>query len=53
MGMKVTQNRLELFQLRYKKPLNFDILDLVNPKGQALGTKVELEMPLQLINEND
>lgn len=45
MGMKVTQNRLELFQLRYKMALNFAIQDLVAINGDVLGTKVKLEIP--------
>lgn len=45
MGMQVTQNRLELFQLRYKTPLSFTIQDLTNSKGLALGTKVTLKIP--------
>lgn len=46
MGMKVTQNRLELFQLRYKTPLRFNIKDLKNRENQVLGTKVNLEIPI-------
>lgn len=46
MGMKVTQNRLELFKLRYKTPLRFNIKDLKNKENQILGTKVNLEIPI-------
>ncbi|WP_264788475.1 tetratricopeptide repeat protein [Aureispira anguillae] len=45
MGMKVTQNRLELFQLRYKMPLNFGIQDVLDPQGKIFGTKVKVEIP--------
>lgn len=45
MGMKVTQNRLELFQLRYKMPLNFGIQDVINSQGKIFGTKVNVEIP--------
>jgi len=45
MGMQVTQNRLDLFKLRYKMPLNFFIEDLKDKTGKALGTKVLLEIP--------
>lgn len=46
MGIEVTQNRLELFQLRYKTPLRFSIQDIKDIKNKVLGTKVDLEIPI-------
>ncbi len=46
MGIEVTKNRLELFQLRYNTPLRFSIQDIKNAQQEVEGTKVDLEIPI-------
>ena len=53
MGMKVTKNRLDLFQLRYKLPLVFFIEDLKDKMGDASGTKITIQIPVFSMNHDN
>ena len=44
LGMKITQNRIDLTQQLYKVETNVEIIDLKNDDGSAAGTRVILSM---------
>jgi tetratricopeptide (TPR) repeat protein len=45
-GMKVTSERIELINQLYQTNTRVEIIDLVNAKGQAIGTKVSIDIPI-------
>lgn len=45
LGLKITEERLELLNKEFKKQL-IQITDLKDDEGQALGTRVEVSIPL-------
>lgn len=45
-GMKVTNERIELINQIYKTNTEVEIIDLKNKNGEALGTKVILNIPI-------
>ncbi len=47
MGTKITEDRLVLFEKLYHNEATVNIIDLIDPTGQACGTRVELSIPLQ------
>lgn len=47
MGTKITEDRLALFEKLYHNEATVNIIDLLDPTGQACGTRVELSIPLQ------
>ncbi len=46
-ALSATQKRLELLNYGHKKSISVRIIDLANENGKALGTKVELQIPIQ------
>ncbi len=46
LGMKVTKERIELINQIYKINTSVEIIDLKNKKGEAIGTKVILNIPI-------
>jgi sensor histidine kinase YesM len=46
LGMKVTSERIELINQIYKTNTNVEIIDLKDKNGEALGTKVILNIPI-------
>ena len=48
-GIALTKERLENFSKRYTKMYNIKIKDLQDEQGNALGTKVILDIPIHLI----
>ncbi|MFN0202173.1 MAG: two-component regulator propeller domain-containing protein [Bacteroidia bacterium] len=46
-AMKITQDRLAILNNSLKQPITLAITDLINEKGEASGTKVELWFPFQ------
>lgn len=47
MGTKITEDRLELFSRLYHSEASVEIIDLKDWAGQAIGTRVELSIPIQ------
>ena len=47
MGTKITEDRLELFSRLYHNEASVQIIDLKDKGGAALGTRVELTIPVQ------
>lgn len=47
MGTKITEDRLELFSRLYHNEASVEIIDLKDRGGVALGTRVELTIPVQ------
>jgi len=45
-GMQVTQERLEILNTLQKKETNINITDLKDEEGKAIGTKVEIYIPI-------
>jgi hypothetical protein len=45
-AMKITNERLELFNLKYPSPATLEIIDLINDKQENIGTRVELRFPI-------
>ena len=46
LGMKLTEERLKVFNERNKTHAGFKITDLFNNESKPAGTKVELSLPL-------
>lgn len=46
MGMRITQDRLEIINRLHSSNLTLNITDLENEKGEATGTRVEVFIPL-------
>lgn len=46
MGMKLTKDSLEVLNNVHNSNLSVNITDLENEKGEPLGTKVELFIPV-------
>lgn len=44
--MKVTSERIELINQLYHTNTRVEIIDLVNADGQAIGTKVSIDIPI-------
>lgn len=47
MGTKITEDRLELFSKLYHSEAAVEIIDLKDREGRAIGTRVELSIPVQ------
>jgi len=45
-GMKITQDRLELLNYIHKSALSIRIIDLQDEQGNAVGTRVEIYIPV-------
>jgi ligand-binding sensor domain-containing protein len=45
-AMQITNERLELFNLKYPNPATLNIIDLVNDKQEGIGTRIELRFPI-------
>lgn len=46
MGMRITKDRINMINKLYNSNTTVNIIDLKNEKGEALGTKVELNIPI-------
>ncbi|AHM62475.1 signal transduction histidine kinase [Flammeovirgaceae bacterium 311] len=46
LGMQITSHRLELINSLNEKETTVEVIDLVDPEGEACGTKVLLKIPL-------
>lgn len=46
MGMRITSDRIELINRLYDSHTKVRVIDLKDDKGKALGTRVELDIPL-------
>jgi hypothetical protein len=46
MGMQITQDRIEMINKLYNINASVRIIDLEDENGNALGTKVELIIPV-------
>ncbi len=46
LGMQITSHRLELINSLNEKETTVEVIDLVDPEGEACGTKVMLKIPL-------
>ncbi|GJM36106.1 MAG: hypothetical protein DHS20C18_51070 [Saprospiraceae bacterium] len=49
MGMEITSNRLDLINQLYGTSATVEIIDCKDEQGMALGTRVELDIPIGLI----
>jgi ligand-binding sensor domain-containing protein/anti-sigma regulatory factor (Ser/Thr protein kinase) len=47
MGMLITKNRIDVFNELYHTNATVQIMDLKDEKGNALGTRVELNIPIE------
>jgi len=45
-GMEITQNRIEIINTLYKKNMQIYVTDLMNDRGDATGTRVNIILPL-------
>ena len=45
-GMKMTEDKLNLFNLNRQQPLTLQLVDLEDDEGNALGTRVEVTVPI-------
>jgi ligand-binding sensor domain-containing protein len=45
-GMKITQDRLEVLNYLHKSNLKVNIIDLIDDGGSAVGTRVEIYIPI-------
>ncbi len=46
LGMQITSHRLELINFMNEKRTSVEVTDLVDPEGEACGTKILLKIPL-------
>ena len=46
MGMAITQDRISMINKLYKADASVEVIDLKDDEGRALGTRVELRIPL-------
>ena len=46
MGMRITEDRINMINKLYNSNTSVKIVDLKNPAGEAAGTKVELDIPI-------
>jgi hypothetical protein len=46
MGMKITQDRLEVLNRIHHSSLSVNIIDLQDESGESAGTKVEIFIPI-------
>ena len=46
MGMKITQERIDIINKAYSTDTSVRIIDLVSPEGEAMGTRVEVRIML-------
>ncbi len=45
-AIKITKRRLEILEEKEQRPTDLKIIDLKNEKGQAIGTKVQITLPV-------
>ena len=50
MGTSITQNRIDLTRELYNIKTNVEFIDLYNENGEAVGTRVLLSIPMQIIS---
>jgi ligand-binding sensor domain-containing protein len=53
MGTNITQERLEVMNILYKKRFRENIIDLYDPNGIAMGTRIELYIHIQFTKEDE